>query len=170
MRLGSPTHTYQEVSRRTYSHCCPHSSHKRKDIVECMATSDNVIRAGLTPKLRDIPNLVSGLTYNAGDASRHMVKPAAFDSATHTQLYDPPIPEFSVLQTLVPAGEAETHPSINGPSIAIVTGGSGTLEWGAEKLGVAEGDVIFIGANTAVRLLASDGGQLALYRAFVEAN
>ncbi|TFK93123.1 RmlC-like cupin, partial [Polyporus arcularius HHB13444] len=33
------------------------------DIAECMATSDNVIRAGLTPKLRDVPNLVAGLTY-----------------------------------------------------------------------------------------------------------
>ncbi|KAJ3547092.1 hypothetical protein NM688_g5439 [Phlebia brevispora] len=40
------------------------------DIVECMATSDNVIRAGLTPKLRDVPNLVAGLTYTAAEPKR----------------------------------------------------------------------------------------------------
>ena len=140
------------------------------DIIECMATSDNVIRAGLTPKLRDIPNLVSGLTYGAGDASRHMVKPTAFDSAAHTKLYDPPIPEFSVLQALVPAGQTEAHPPIDGPSIAIITGGSGALEWAGEKLGIAEGDVIFIGASTSVKLNAGGSSQLVVYRAFVEAT
>jgi len=33
------------------------------DCIECMATSDNVVRAGLTPKLRDIQTLCSMLTY-----------------------------------------------------------------------------------------------------------
>lgn len=135
-----------------------------------MATSDNVIRAGLTPKLRDIPNLVAGLTYGAGDASRHMVRPAAFDSAAHTRLYDPPIPEFSVLEVLVPAGQTEAHPPIDGPSIAIVTGGSGALEWAGEKLSVAEGDVVFVGAGAGVKLHAGGDGELVVYRAFVEVN
>ncbi len=35
-------------------------------LVECMATSDNVIRAGLTPKLRDTTILCESLTYNQG--------------------------------------------------------------------------------------------------------
>lgn len=34
------------------------------ELVEAMATSDNVIRAGLTPKLRDTDVLCSSLTYN----------------------------------------------------------------------------------------------------------
>ncbi|KAJ1935942.1 Mannose-6-phosphate isomerase, partial [Linderina pennispora] len=34
------------------------------DCIECMATSDNVVRAGLTPKLRDVPVLVDMLTYD----------------------------------------------------------------------------------------------------------
>lgn len=95
---------------------------RRADIIECMATSHNVIRAGRTAKLRDIPNLVLGLTCSAGDASRLMVKPAAaFNSAKYTALYDPPIPEFSVLQALVPACQTEAHPPIEGQSIGIVT-------------------------------------------------
>ena len=34
------------------------------DVVECMAASDNVVRAGLTPKFKDVTTLVSMLTYN----------------------------------------------------------------------------------------------------------
>lgn len=33
------------------------------DILECMACSDNVVRAGLTPKFKDIDTLCSMLTY-----------------------------------------------------------------------------------------------------------
>lgn len=33
------------------------------ECIECMATSDNVVRAGLTPKHRDIQTLCSMLTY-----------------------------------------------------------------------------------------------------------
>lgn len=34
------------------------------DIVECMINSDNVVRGGLTPKLKDVDTLVSMLDYN----------------------------------------------------------------------------------------------------------
>lgn len=33
------------------------------ECIECMATSDNVVRAGLTPKYRDVQTLCSMLTY-----------------------------------------------------------------------------------------------------------
>jgi hypothetical protein len=33
------------------------------DCVECMACSDNVVRAGLTPKFKDVPTLCDMLTY-----------------------------------------------------------------------------------------------------------
>ncbi|KAG4397271.1 hypothetical protein GLYMA_10G115901v4 [Glycine max] len=33
------------------------------ECIECMATSDNVVRAGLTPKHRDVQSLCSMLTY-----------------------------------------------------------------------------------------------------------
>jgi mannose-6-phosphate isomerase class I len=37
---------------------------QRGDCVECMACSDNVVRAGLTPKLKDVETLVQMLTFN----------------------------------------------------------------------------------------------------------
>ena len=140
-----------------------------------MATSDNVIRAGLTPKLRDVPNLVAGLTYNAAPASKHLVAPLPFSStatATHSTLYDPPIPEFAVVRAALPAGARETHPPVDGPSIAIVTEGRGAVSWGAEgeRLEVAEGEVFFVGAGVRLEIEAAQSGGLVIHRAFVEAK
>ncbi|KAF7356952.1 Mannose-6-phosphate isomerase [Mycena venus] len=140
------------------------------DIMECMANSDNVIRAGLTPKLRDIPNLVSGLTYEASPPSKHVVTPTPFRTAASSTLYDPPIPEFSVVQVVVGADAKETHPMVAGPSIAIATEGSGFVSWtgGSAALDVRQGDVFFIGANTDISFSSASG--LTVHRAFVEAN
>jgi mannose-6-phosphate isomerase len=139
------------------------------DIIECMANSDNVIRAGLTPKLRDIPNLVGTLTYTAAPASRHVVDPLPFSATSASTLYDPPISEFSVVSLALTTGRTETHRSIAGPSIAIVTGGKGKLRWAGGSLDIAQGEVIFVGANTEIDLLATgDEGRLDIYRAFVE--
>ncbi|KAI0301943.1 mannose-6-phosphate isomerase [Multifurca ochricompacta] len=138
------------------------------DIIECMANSDNVIRAGLTPKLRDIPNLVATLTYAAAPASRHVVSPVPFPAAFASTLYNPPISEFSVVSVTLTHGQTETHRAIEGPSIAIITDGKGTIRWGGGSLDIVQGEVIFIGANTATDLLAT-GEKLELYRAFVEA-
>lgn len=138
--------------------------------MECMANSDNVIRAGLTPKLRDIPNLVSGLTYNASPASKHTVSTAPFQPGGVSTLYDPPVPEFAVVQVKLPAGQAEVHRAVDGPSIAIVTDGAGAVEWGgAERLEIGLGDVFFVGAGTDVKL-HSGSEELVVYRAFVEAE
>lgn len=154
--------------------------------MECMANSDNVIRAGLTPKLRDIPNLIAGLTYSSGPASQHAVQPAPFSSrstasdlfgVTSTVLYQPPVSEFSVLRTIVHHGDVETHRAIDGPSIAIVIEGRGFVRWGCEsgnELNILLGHVIFIGAGTKITFGAADtegssDRPLVVYRAFVEA-
>jgi len=138
------------------------------DIIECMANSDNVIRAGLTPKLRDIPNLVNTLTYAAAPASRHVVKPLPFSTSLTSTLYDPPIPEFSVVATALTSGQTEGHRAIDGPSITIVVGGKGKVQWVNGSLDVVRGEVIFIGAGTTIDLLAT-GEKFEIYRAFVEA-
>ena len=139
------------------------------DIVETMATSDNVLRAGLTPKTRDVPNLVSSLTYHASPPSAHIVTAAPFSRGSDlTKLYNPPIPEFAVLMTHISGGGKETHDSLEGPSILIVTEGKGRVAWPAgEPLGVMEGSVLFVGANTQVTFDASE--EMTVFRAFVEA-
>ena len=141
-----------------------------------MANSDNVIRAGLTPKLRDIPNLVSNLTYTASPPSKHVVEPRpkhfprSVSPSSFSTLYDPPIPEFSVIQVKLPSGEKECHDEIKGPSIAIVTQGKGKVSWriGSESLDIGLGDVFFVGAGTRIDFEANGVGELVVYRAFVE--
>jgi len=137
------------------------------DIMECMAASDNVIRAGLTPKLRDIPNLVSSLTYEAAGASKHGMKAVAFESCSHTRLFDPPIPEFSVLQVELGSGSEEIHRKLKGPSIAIVTGGSCKVGWSGGELEATTGEVFFVAAETELRIVGKEG-KTEVYRAFVE--
>lgn len=91
---------------------------------------------------------------------------------SYTTLYDPPISEFSVLLTNVPASKSASHRALAGPSIFIVTSGNGTIistEGGKEvkqDIG-AEGEVWFAGAGVAVKFEAGGEG-LVLYRAFTE--
>ena len=135
--------------------------------MECMAASDNVIRAGLTPKLRDIPNLVSSLTYEAADASKHGVKATVFESCSYTWLFDPPVQEFSVLQVKLGSGNKEVHRGLKGPSVAIVTGGSCKIGWLGGELEATTGEVFFVAAETEVKIVGKED-RTEVYRAFVE--
>lgn len=141
------------------------------DIVECMATSDNVVRAGLTPKLRDVETLISMLTYEAGPGTKQLLQPTKFTDDGTTMLYDPPIDEFSVLKIELNDSASTTHRAIAGPSLCVVTEGEGTISWEGEGQGeetVGKGDVLFVAAEREVSWTA--GEQLEVFRAFVEAG
>jgi mannose-6-phosphate isomerase len=138
------------------------------DIVECMATSDNVVRAGLTPKLRDVPTLVSMLTYEAGPAERQYLTCTEFNRDPTTKIYDPPIAEFSVLRVHLAKDEVTTHRPIDGPSVAVVTNGEVIIYWGYEQeLIVTRGDVVFLAAGREYKWQATKDTEV--FRAFVEA-
>ena len=133
-----------------------------------MATSDNVVRAGLTPKLRDVDTLVEMLTYEAGEGSKQLLKPESFGSDSATMLYDPPIDEFSVLKVELEADNTTSHRSIDGPSICVVTEGSGYAEGPDGTVEFGRGDVLFISAGKEIDWKAKE--KLELFRAFVEAG
>lgn len=59
-----------------------------------MACSDNVVRAGLTPKYQDVDTLVSMLEY--GMVSPESRKFEGFKMDEYTTLYNPPVPDFAV--------------------------------------------------------------------------
>ena len=68
----------------------PHA-YLKGDIIECMANSDNVVRAGLTPKYKDIETLLNVLNFDETDSiingskiNEHIIK------------YSPPIEEFQI--------------------------------------------------------------------------
>lgn len=78
------------------------------EIIECMAMSDNVVRAGLTPKFKDVDTLVGMLTYSQGGPSID----AGFPLETDARIlrYTPPVPEFEVLILTCEPGESVTLP------------------------------------------------------------
>jgi mannose-6-phosphate isomerase len=61
-----------------------------------MACSDNTIRAGLTPKFKDIPTLCQSLTYGMGRPP--LVLPVAVEADKGTFAYRPIFkdPEFAI--------------------------------------------------------------------------
>ncbi|RCH82616.1 Mannose-6-phosphate isomerase [Rhizopus azygosporus] len=137
------------------------------DCVECMATSDNVVRAGLTPKFKDVDVLVEMLTYRYGSAESQKMTPIKFGE--HSLLYDPPIEEFSVVWTNMESNQTEKHKPIDGPSILIVTRGNGKLTGNLLKTeqtyDLQEGYVYFVGANTPISAESGESG-LEFYRAY----
>lgn len=138
------------------------------DIVECMAASDNVVRAGLTPKPRDVPVLVSMLTYNYAPPEEQSMKPEAYKNTKHTKLYDPPIDEFSVLMTTLSKGDSESIDGIAGPSVVICTNGKGSIKGAGVDATMTAGNVYFIGAGAEVEHTNADEEDFVLYRAYCE--
>lgn len=132
---------------------------------------DNVVRAGLTPKLRDVDTLLSMLTYTSLSADEQILQPQRFRETKYTKLYDPPIEEFAVLLTELEPGQEEDYGCVAGPSILIVTEGSGVLisqTLSEGKYNVRSGEIFFIGADTPATLVASGNMKLTAFRAFVE--
>ncbi|KAI1088740.1 mannose-6-phosphate isomerase [Rostrohypoxylon terebratum] len=151
------------------------------DIIECMAASDNVVRAGFTPKFKDVQTLVDLLTYNYAPIEEQKMAPAeypyvvlnrtAYSSGSEANLYDPPIDEFSVIRTVLNGnGSKATFDPIDGPSIVICTGGKGKITVGPKTEEIKEGYVFFVGA-TAELVLESEGGSddsFTTFKAFCE--
>lgn len=142
------------------------------DIIECMAASDNVVRAGFTPKFKDVKNLVEMLTYNYGTVDDQKMKQEGFErssGAGESVLYNPPIEEFAVLETTFEKSAGTRHfKAFEGPSIIITTKGNGYISTEGVKLKAEAGFVFFVAPNTEVDLESVDQ-DFTTYRAFVEA-
>ena len=143
-----------------------------------MASSDNVVRAGFTPKFQDIPTLTTMLTYSYAPISEQKMNPVdypystlnstAYSSASSTTLYDPPIEEFSVVKTeLKKQGAKATFEAIEGPSIVICTKGQGNISVGPKTEEMKEGFVYFVGA-TAELILESTCDDFTSFKAFCD--
>ncbi|KAI3956854.1 hypothetical protein MKX01_000888 [Papaver californicum] len=137
------------------------------ECVECMATSDNVVRAGLTPKYRDVKSLCTMLTYKQGLPEILHGVPLN----KYTKKYTPPFDEFEVDFCDLPKGESVMFHEVEGPSIFLCTTGDGTLRTfsltsAAEDV-LRDGLVLFVPSGTKIVISASPLTGLQLYRAGV---
>ncbi len=144
-----------------------------------MAASDNVVRAGFTPKFKDVPTLVSMLTYNYAPISEQKMAPVDYPYATLSAtawtsgssciLYDPPIEEFSVIKTdLKKAGAKATFEAIAGPSIVLCTQGAGKISVGPKTEEMLSGHIFFVGATAELVLESSSSEPFVTFKAFCE--
>ena len=104
------------------------------NIVECMASSDNVIRAGLTPKFKDIPALLEVANER---------QPVLYSPETPYYLYSPPVSEFRVGRHELPAGKSFTDRN-DGVRILLVLRGRLRLVWQGGRLDVARGQSVLL--------------------------
>lgn len=142
------------------------------ECVECMATSDNVVRAGLTPKYRDTQTLCAMLSYGQGPPK--ILSGVSINS--YTQRYSPPFEEFEVDISILPYGHFVTLPAIPGPSMILVLEGEGLMSQVFEKdkctTNVKRGDVFFVPAGIKLDIVSGFEScqthqDLHLYRAGV---
>jgi mannose-6-phosphate isomerase len=124
--------------------------------VEIMASSDNVLRGGLTKKHVDVPELMKVLDFAAGPALP--LRPRQVDDVE--RLYETPAREFrlSILDLRSRAGGVTRD--LFGPEILLVTSGSATLG----ELTVAKGQAVFMPACLGKYTLDGDA---VVYRATV---
>jgi mannose-6-phosphate isomerase len=134
------------------------------ELVECMAASDNVIRAGLTPKPRDVATLCASLTYAQGAPA---VLRGAADAARALTLWRPPFAEFEVWRYAPADGGAPTAlPPARGPLVALVgAGGAAMRAGGAPPRRVGRGEAFFVGAGTPLAFEGAEGGLVVWFAA-----
>jgi len=125
------------------------------EIIECMACSDNVVRAGLTPKLKDIPTLVNMLTYQTG------LPQTTFGETVDDCIrrYLPPVADFLVEIIDVPTGQVYELNAVASPSVILTMDGDATLKQSDRaSLDVSFGSAAFFSANTTCQVLAGPYG------------
>jgi len=110
--------------------------------VELMASSDNVLRAGLTPKHVDVPELLRNVDYVAAPPIR--IAPEVFHGAT--KVFYAPVDDFELSVTEI--GDDEPHPLPGrGPRIVLCLDGDVTLSAeSGPSLVLARGQSAFVPA------------------------
>lgn len=130
-----------------------------------MACSDNVVRAGLTPKYKDVQTLCSMLTYEAGAAENKLFEPIKEDS--HCSVYCPPVEDFAVACLCLSEGEYETNPRKSASILLVVEGeGEGTDCAAETPQKFTPGMCYFISANSKIRIRHTNGKALIMFQAF----
>jgi mannose-6-phosphate isomerase len=111
------------------------------NIIECMANSDNVVRAGLTPKFVDIETLANIVLVE----SEPLKVQTETDNGLGGGVFKVPVPEFEVHHWNSDERELDIQLSkIGGPRFVIVTEGAAHFSSESGGLDAKKGDVIFL--------------------------
>ena len=110
--------------------------------LEVMANSDNVLRAGLTPKYIDIPELVANVKFEAKPANQLLTTPVK-----HGAELDFPIPVDDFAFSLHDLSAQETAIDQQSAAILFCVEGEAILRKGEQRLVLKPGESAFISAE-----------------------
>ncbi|MEU3064427.1 mannose-6-phosphate isomerase, class I [Streptomyces subrutilus] len=110
--------------------------------VELLANSDNVLRAGLTPKHVDVPELLKIVRFESGDPA--VLRP----EGDVEEVYETPIDEFRLSRFLLAPGGAPRLLPVDTAQILLCTAGAPHVG----ELGLAPGESVFVPAGEKAEL------------------
>jgi len=132
----------------------PHQLHAYLygDLAECMANSDNVIRAGMTKKYKDLNTLKSMI-----DRQNHSMDPLCRKkSKDFTTCYESPAEEFEIHKIDLPKSRTQKYLKPDVPEILIILSGIGNLESADRSYLLEKGTILFVGAGQDYAISATE--------------
>ncbi len=116
--------------------------------IELMASSDNVLRGGLTPKHIDVPELLTVLDFRP--VAVPYLRPET--PSAGVEVFRPDVPDF-VLAVV----EDEGSYALTGPAIALCTAGDLEIVGAGSAYNVSRGDAVYISADEGTLTLSGLG-------------
>lgn len=117
--------------------------------VETMATSDNVLRGGLTSKHVDVPGLIDVVSFEPS-LPHHIVAEVTAQGGVVVRSYRVPVPDFSLHEIVAVDGSRTMD--FSGPGVLVVVEGELTVAVAQESLSLRRGDAAFQAAGGALHL------------------
>jgi mannose-6-phosphate isomerase len=132
------------------------------DLVECMACSDNVIRAGLTPKYRDVDTLIASTNYAyAGDPKKAELRQIeeGYDE------FKLPVEEFCLKRLAPHSGPVEVDVT-KSHAVVFCIGGEATLlsRGGENDMALTDGSAVLIPQGSQGWMISTDAAQVFIAR------
>ncbi|WP_458113636.1 mannose-6-phosphate isomerase, class I [Arthrobacter sp. R1-13] len=130
--------------------------------IEVMASSDNVLRGGLTPKFIDVPELLKTIDFSA--VAVPMLAPEL--SGLGQELYCPPFKEFQLQHVVLAPGAEPVPVAQSGAALIIVVSGSVLLDSPKGDLHLGRGGSAYLPAAEAPVNIHPVSGATETARAF----
>lgn len=130
--------------------------------VELMASSDNVLRGGLTPKHVDVAELLRVVRFESGAPPILTGKPVSAVEA----VFETPAEEFELSRIVLAGGQSCELPEATGAECLLVLEGAAEVGGGAVTLHLARGQSALVPAGAALTITGT-GPSTVVFRARV---
>lgn len=125
--------------------------------IEIMANSDNVLRAGLTPKFMDVPELVRNIKFQPVKREDLRMRPSELAGRL---IYPIPVEDFRF--DVIDAAKVDEF-SIESAEILLCLDGEFEVKSAEQSITVHKGESIFIGADTVAYRVSGAGQYVRAY-------